>query len=241
MLAVVATRRNWSRGVMPTEDRHLSPHQQAVAIGDAVRSLRERVGLTQEAAAEAMGVTRQAWQQYETMGKPVVLRTDMQERLAQALGVEREDLIRERDRQSGGSTPSSPAPSPDGGAKIYELPVLGRVRAGAAGPQIYDIQEPESFLDLSWMFGTNARTLRVAGDSMTGYVESGQIVIYDVSQWPRRGEGCVVELHSGEVYVKEYAEVGQGVLKVRQRFPDEMLSFPMADVKGVYVIRFRGG
>jgi SOS-response transcriptional repressor LexA len=186
-----------------------------------------------------MGVTRQAWQQYETAGKQVMLRTDMQERLATALGLNRQDLLRERDRLSGTEAPREGTYRDH--ASVYELPILGRVRASPAGPQIYDLAEPEGTIDLGWLFGPNVRSLRVAGDSMTGYVESGQLVIYDVSVWPRRGEGCVIELQNGEVYVKEYEAVSQGVLRVKQRFPEEALSFAMAEVKGVYQIRFRGG
>lgn len=238
MLAAAATSHRVFRGAMPSDSRSTPPRDQALAIGEALRSLRERVEMTQEAAGEALGVTRQAWQQYETSGKVVLLRTDMQERLASALGLSRDDLMRERDRLAG--MPTHPAPRPEGGAKIYELPVLGRVRAGPLGPQIYELSEPESYFDASWMFGPNARTLRVAGDTMQGYVESGQLVIYDLSVWPRHGDGCVVELRNGEVYVKEYDQVSQGVLKVRQRFPEDTLTFPMAEVKGVYLIRFRG-
>lgn len=222
----------------PTTPRARTPQEQAVAIGRAIRALRERAGLTQEDAAEALGVRRQAWQNYESGARQTVLRTDLQERLAAALGLERADLLRERDRQAGvpGAAndrgfPEEPSPQ--------ELEVLGRVKASASGPQVYDISEPESTVDVSWMFGPKARTLRVAGDSMTGYVESGQLVTYDISLWPARGEGCVVELLNGEVYVKQYLETGQGVLKVKQLFPEEVLSFPMAEVRGVYKIRIR--
>ncbi|HEX7887291.1 MAG TPA: LexA family transcriptional regulator [Phenylobacterium sp.] len=219
----------------------MPPQEQAAALGKALKALRERAGMTQEAAAEALGVTRQAWQNYEAGGRNTILRTDLQERLASALGLERSDLLRERDRQAGVPTGArTPANEDYDTPAAYELQVLGRVKASPAGPLIYDIAEPESVVDVSWMFGANARTLRVAGDSMTGYVESGQLVIYDVSMWPRRGDGCVVELANGEVYVKEYLDQGQGVLRVRQRFPEEILSFPMADVRGVYLIRFRG-
>lgn len=224
------------RGPMPTDNAATPPAQQALALGEALRTLRERGGMTQEQAGEAMGVTRQAWQQYETAGKPVILRTDMQERLAAAIGLHRDDLIRERDRLAG--RPDEAAPQST--ARIYEMPVLGRVRAGATGPQLYDLAEQDGVVDLGWLFGPNARTLRVAGDMMTGYVESGQFVIYDTALWPRRGDGCVVELATGEVHVAEYAGMDQGVLKLRQRLPDQSLTFPMSDVRGVYTVRFRG-
>lgn len=195
--------------------------------------------MTQDAAAQAFGVTRQAWQNYEAGARQTILRTDMQARIADALGVTRDDLLREVDRQAGHAAPEARGVSES--ARIFELPVLSRVRTGTDGPQLYETSEPEGFLDMAWVFGPNARTLRHAGDAMTGYVESGQMVIYDVSQWPRRGDGCVVELANGELHVREYVGSAQGVLQVRQRNPDEVISFPMPQVKGVYLIRFRGG
>jgi phage repressor protein C with HTH and peptisase S24 domain len=209
------------------------------AMAAAIRSLRVRVGISQPAAAEALGVSRQAWQNYEAGDRQNILRSDVQHQIARALGIQREDLLREAERLAG-MAPQQPG-APQATPRNYELSVLGRVRASAQGPQIYDGGEPEQLIDVSWMFGINARTLRVAGDSMTGYVESGDLVIYDTSQWPRRGDGCVVEMLTGEIYVKEYLGSADGVLKVRQRLPEEEVCFSLAAVKGVYPVRFRGG
>lgn len=239
MMAVAATRRSEFRSHMATDTRQPTTQEQARAIGAALKALRDRADLTQEQAAERMGVTRQGWQKYEAEGKPVVLRTDMQDRLAAAIGLTREDLLRERDRQAG-SEPSQHNSVSEAG-RVYELPVLGRVRAGPTGPLLFDAERPDGVFDAAWMFGPNARTLRVAGDQMTGFVESGQLVIYDMSVWPSRGQGCVVELKTGELHVAEYQQVSQGALSVRLRAPEETLSFPMSDVAGVYMIRFRGG
>lgn len=73
-------------------------------MGEALRILRDRLDITQEQAAEAMGVSRTAWQNYEA-GRAIVLRTDMQTKLAAALDATREDLLRvlrELQRAGGG-------------------------------------------------------------------------------------------------------------------------------------------
>lgn len=238
MLAVAATSVRVFHPRMDTQSRNKTPPPSAKALGQALKSLRARAGIKQTDAAESLGVTRQAWGNYEA-GRDVVLREDIQEDLAKAIGVTRDDLLRERDRLTGGTSQSSDAPHVAG--NVYELPVVGRVRAGPAGPQIYNSDEGEQTVDLSWMFGPDARSLRVAGDTMTGYVESGQLVVYDTSQWPRRGDGCVVELTNGDLHVSEYVSTAQGVLTVHIRFPDENLNFPMGEVKGVYKIALRGG
>lgn len=72
-------------------------------MGRALKRLRESRGFTQEAAAEAAGVTRTAWQNYEN-GRAIVLRTDMQAKLALALDSTRQDLaaaLRDLQRDEG--------------------------------------------------------------------------------------------------------------------------------------------
>jgi transcriptional regulator with XRE-family HTH domain len=78
--------------------------EEAREVGRALKALRERAGLTQDQAAENLRVTRTAWQNYEA-GRAIVLRTDHQARLAEALGCRREDLLhmlRQLQRSEGG-------------------------------------------------------------------------------------------------------------------------------------------
>lgn len=83
-------------GVMaksPTRDLPpMPPADEARVFGRALKALRERQGLTQQEAADRMGVTKTAWQNYEA-GRPVILRTDMQARLTEALGLDRSELV----------------------------------------------------------------------------------------------------------------------------------------------------
>lgn len=207
---------------------------EAQALGLALKQLREREGMTQQQAADAMEppVTPQAWQRYERGERQVILRSDLQEKVAAAVKATPAELQKVRDMLLG-----FPGGEPLTQARVLTLPIWGRARAGVAGPQIYDVaSEPESTIDLSVLLRTAVKTLRVAGDSMTGYVESGQVVIYDRDRWPRRGDGCVVELKSGDVLVKEYDKSDGSNLFLRQRFPDEGVTVPMSEVAGVYTI-----
>lgn len=104
MLAVATRRRSGSGLGMPNDRSGKTSAEEAKEVGEALRILRERRDFTQEAAAEAMRVSRTAWQNYES-GRAIVLRTDMQMRLAGAVGATREDLLavlRELQRGSGG-------------------------------------------------------------------------------------------------------------------------------------------
>lgn len=69
-----------------------APNDEAREVGEAQRILRERRGVTQEQAAEAMRVSRTAYQNYEN-GRQAVMRTDLQSRMAEAVGATREDLL----------------------------------------------------------------------------------------------------------------------------------------------------
>lgn len=99
-------------------------------LGHALRVLRTRQKLTQQQAADAMGVTRGAWQNYET-GRAIILRTDIQTRLARALGTDRQELLLQlaaqtpsgqRPQVSGLSDRDSPFEGPDRQKAVFPLP-----------------------------------------------------------------------------------------------------------------------
>lgn len=215
------------------------PRDEAAVFGDALRLLRESIRISQQAAATAAGVSRQTWVNYERGDRKRILSANVQARLSAALGFTREDLLQAAARiDSEFGRPPQPAVEP--APQPFVVPVEGRVRASPRGPQLYAIGEPEQFLDFAWMFGERARALRAAGDGMSGYVESGQIIVYDMALWPRGGQGCVVELHSGELHVLEYERTETGVVVGRQRSPGDEVRFALEAVKGVYAIRLRG-
>lgn len=101
-----------------------SPAQEAREMGRALKLLRTRRGMTQDAAAEALRVTRTAWQNYES-GRSVVMRTDMQAKLAAALGGTRNELLAcLREVQEG---PSHSASAVAEAGSVYSGP--GRLQA----------------------------------------------------------------------------------------------------------------
>ena len=93
MFAVAATAGLASRRRMPDDKTFArTPAEEAKALGRALKRLREARGLTQDQAAEKLGVTRTAWQNYEG-GRSVIMRTDLQSRLVRALDASVEDLL----------------------------------------------------------------------------------------------------------------------------------------------------
>ena len=207
-------------------------------MGRALKALRERQGRTQGQAggACAPAMTSQAWQKYEA-GERKFTR-DTIDRLTRAVGANADGLAAERALILGEE------PAPRGVSEVqqpYLVPVWGRARAGSDGPQVYDLGEPERFLDLVSLFGRNSRATTLAGESMTPWANSGSVIIYDVFSWPRRDEGCVIELSSGQMLVKLYKKTDGSTLFVEELFPERReLRFRMSDVVGVYAVTFRG-
>lgn len=91
---------------MPAAPTTSSSAAQSRDMGRALKLLRERSGLTQDAAAARMRVTKTAWQNYEN-GRAIVLRSDFQQRAAAALGHDVEALMATL-REVSGHPPPAP-------------------------------------------------------------------------------------------------------------------------------------
>lgn len=208
-------------------------------LGAALKALRESKGVTQPKAAEAMGVTLTAWQNYEAgrrQFKPALVR-----KVTQALGADSNDL-EDFEAQLDEAPASRPIAPPDRRTLRLEIPVFGRAVMGERGPNVYDGgHEPESVIDIAAMLGPQARALRLAGESMIPYAEPGGFVIYQLDRWPRRGQGCVIETVGGEYYVKRYEKQDGSTLFATELHPEErVITWPLIEIKGVYAIGLRG-
>lgn len=205
--------------------------------GHALRNLRERTDRTQRDVGAALGISGQAWQYYEAGDRKFTA-----EKIAKALeaiGATQYDLEAERARILG--TPEAKLAGFAEPRSDFVFDIYGRARAGPQGPEVYDLGEPLRRLDLRQVLGRNISALEIAGDSVSPWGESGEIVLFDRDRAPRRGKGCVIELHTGEAYVKLYEKSDGSTLFVRELFPEERtISFPLRDVKGVYPVAFRG-
>ena len=140
MLAVATNRTPVARHGMANNP--LTPEQKRRAMGAAIKALRERAvrngrKVSQDAAAEVMSITRQAWQLYEAGERQIVLQSDVQERIATALGFEHEDLLEEYRRITGEQPRRHKAAGVVLDARMLmqaggaELPIRDTVQAGA--------------------------------------------------------------------------------------------------------------
>ncbi|KQW86413.1 helix-turn-helix domain-containing protein [Brevundimonas sp. Root1279] len=59
------------------------------------------------------------------------------------------------------------------------------------------------------------RRLQLADDELAPWAASGVVLEYEPGRWPRRDQGCVIELASGEVRVRLYDRADAEALVVR--------------------------
>lgn len=162
MLAAADTSRMLFRGRMdPSTNK--APSAQAREIGQALKLLRERKGLTQDQAAERRGVTRTAWQNYES-GRAVVLRMDMQDGLALAVGATRAELLdclREVQRRAG-------SPTPNGG-----MEEMGVVFSGP-GRRVFNIPLDEGDVIISYPANLSAASFAELEEHIALFLRRGR-------------------------------------------------------------------
>jgi transcriptional regulator with XRE-family HTH domain len=237
--------------------------EQLLQYGRALKAMRERAGLTQSEAAGALSemfpdfyrtMSSQAWGQYERGEIKAILEASVQERFTAALEGTPAELERDRARLN----TNIPVPHlrlVDGmrerDAPAFDVPMSSRVRWSEDAALAYDIARPDARQDLSWLFGGQAGSIRVASDHLAdhvgtdgvmvqGYVNSGQSVIFDRLQSPLPGRGCVVEATTGESFVYLFRAKNSTSVSVYQLNPPAEVEFPLPAVKGVYAVRLRG-
>lgn len=106
-----------------------TPPPERRLTAQALKRLRHRADLTQEAAAERAGVATISWRRYETAERP--LSTEKLAQLAESIGFTIDDALDSRSEVAadGGRRGARTAPMP--GSPPAGLPIRDRVQAGA--------------------------------------------------------------------------------------------------------------
>lgn len=161
----------------------------------AIKALREQAGpggrkLSTLAAAANIGRTRQTWEKYENAKADVVLRQDVQSEIARALGVTRQDLLEEFQRRL----------DPTGGLRRFV--------------DVVERQPPT----LEFAPGTTRR-LMLQDDCLRPWASSGNVIVYDLEQWPQPEQGCVIETDAGEKLVKIFVRADAEAFHVAEISP----------------------
>lgn len=155
-------------------------------LGEALAALRRDRALSQAEAGRRAGMTSQGWGLYETGKRSGLFRPDVQRRLTAALGATPEDLLLLR------RCPAETAFHPD-----------------TAGPGM--ASEGRTFVHAP----AAMRRLQLSNDDLAPWAASGVVVEYEPGRWPRRDQGCVIEMTDGEVRVRLYEGADAEALTVR--------------------------
>ncbi|WEK57766.1 MAG: helix-turn-helix transcriptional regulator [Candidatus Brevundimonas phytovorans] len=156
------------------------------ALGEALSALRRERGLSQAEAGQRIGMTSQGWGLYEAGKRPGLFRPDVQRRLTAALDATPEDLA----LLVGAAAPSpQPRPSADG--------LQARGRAFDAAPT------------------AERRRLQLSTDDLAPWAAAGTVLEYAPGRWPRRDQGCVIEMEDGSLRPRLYVRSDEAELVVR--------------------------
>ncbi len=158
------------------------------ALGEALARLRHAAGLSQAEAGERVGMTGQGWGLYEAGKRAGLFRPDIQTRLTAAVGATPEALSLDREPSVSGPGPSRlDAGGVQSGGAVYAAPGM----------------EPppnETF------------TFLVQTEEVWPWASSGVVLVCDPGRWPRRGQGCVIELADGDSRLRLFDGADRDVL-----------------------------
>lgn len=161
---------------------------QWLALGEALAALRRDRGLSQAEAGARVGMTSQGWGLYEAGRRAGLFRPDVQRRLTAALDATPEDLALRLARAQPITAPASTG-----------LEARGRVYADAP---VANPAPPRA-------------TLRLSDDALAPWASSGVLLEYEPGRWPRRDQGCVIEMADGQVRARLYEGSDGDVVLVR--------------------------
>jgi transcriptional regulator with XRE-family HTH domain len=160
--------------------------EDARRLGEALAALRREAGLSQAEAGQRAGMTSQGWGLYESGKRSGLFRPDVQRRLTAAIGATVEALALVR-----GPAGEKPQPAGDSSG----LASAGRGFAAAPpGP---------------------VRRVQLSNDDLAPWAASGVVLEYEPGRWPRRDQGCVIEMADGETRVRLYDRADADMLVVR--------------------------
>ena len=159
-------------------------------LGDALARLRQQQGLSQAEAGKRAGMTSQAWGLYESGKRPGLYRPDVQRRLTQALDatVEALGLV---------AAPAMPEPK---------------------SPLVSGVQSPGRTFSTGFVpppLAASRHRFQLSNDDLWPWAASGVVLEYEPGRWPRRDQGCIIELEDGQRFARLYHSADETTLYIR--------------------------
>lgn len=222
-------------------------------IGDRIRQARDRKGLTQQAVATALGVSRVAVTDWERdKNKPEISRVP---RIVELLGGTADWYLNgvgaspfDQDNSSGwgASVPNATVGDRLEGFSLDRIPVYGQAVGGVHGEfvmngvKLYDVLCPPSLAG-----NRGAYAVSVSGDSMEPRYFDGEIAYIDPTRRAKRGDFVIAQIQSDDdsaplAYVKRFVKHTSEQLVLEQFNPSDILTFPHEKVVSVHLVVMAG-
>jgi transcriptional regulator with XRE-family HTH domain len=155
-------------------------------LGEALATLRRDQGLSQAEAGARLDMTSQGWGLYESGKRPGLFRPDVQRRLTGALGLSVEDLA------------------------------LAVARAGPAAPEsATGVASTSRGFSPAPAARSACERMQLSNDDLAPWAASGVVLEFDPGRWPRRDQGCVIDLNDGDRLVRLYDRADADALYLR--------------------------
>ena len=188
-----------------------------MTLGNTLKSLRKRHGLTQEDLAKRLGTANSTISMYERDARVPDL--DTMRVLAEIFGVDMNYL-------SGQSSPS-----PKRGIKI---PVFGSVAAGIPIEAITDIEDYEEISEELAATGEFV-ALKIKGDSMEPTLLAGDTVIVRVQETIENSEIAIVLVNGDEATCKKIKKTPEGVMLISLNAAYDPMFYTNAEIESLPV------
>lgn len=199
-----------------------------MTIGERIKYLRKKNGMTQTDIAKRLGIATQTVYKYE---KNIVTSIPMEniEKLAEIFGVPPTYIMGWSQTEDETSsikniaTPYNP--------KVHDILILGQI---AAGLPLYAEDNIEGYTYTDRNGGAEYFALRVKGDSMTAaQINDGNLIIVRVQSIVENGEIAVIRVNNDEATVKRFKQEGDIVHLVPQSFnpKHEVQTYNLKDTK----------
>ncbi len=184
-----------------------------MTLGDWIKKYRAEHHLSMQDVANACGFSKAYIGQLEkginpSTGKPISPTLQTFEKIAKAVGMDVDTLIKSLDDDQPVTIPASPPR-----VKGVRIPILGKVVAGIPLEAIEDIEGYEEITPAMAAKGEYF-ALHVKGDSMTPSLRDGDTVIVRKQDYIESGETAIVLVNGDEATVKRVKYQENGVILI---------------------------
>lgn len=199
-----------------------------------------RIGVTQKDLAEQIGWSPARMFRIVS-GERKRLSGDEERALERALG----ELEKQASGRSDDTTLSAalnigkrrPTISP-ASADLRKIPVYGYAAAGPSGPIHLDHDAVVDHVERVPAQGVrnDVFALEVWNESMSPRYEAGELVYCVRNRRPARGRDVVVELKSGDAWLKRYVGERDGIVFTRQLNPEDEVRFKIDEIRALHAV-----